>query len=274
MMYGLFRKHINSSGNYNECGGIGLRILLTNDDGIDAAGIQALWKELSKIAEVVVVAPDSERSATSQAITVHSPIRVDKYCSEGSSLCGWRIGGTPADCVKIALETLISEKQDFVISGINHGPNLGTDVLYSGTVSAAIEGALHGVPSVAVSLDSWESYDFTPAAEYTSKLIQNIARRSLPPNTLLNVNVPALPTEQIDGVAVTKLGVREYANIFEPRRDPRGRTYYWMGGNIVENENDPDSDIVAVNMSKISITPIHFDLTNYGIMDILKSWEL
>jgi 5'-nucleotidase len=272
-MFGLFRKLISLWDNY-KCGGIGLRILLTNDDGIDATGIQVLWQELLKIAEVVVVAPDVERSAASQAITVHSPIRVDKYCVEDTRLCGWRIGGTPADCVKIALETLISDKPDFVVSGINHGPNLGTDVLYSGTVSAAIEGALHGIPAVAVSLNSWGTYDFKPAAEFTAKLLQDILHRSLPPNTLLNVNVPALLKEQIDGVAITKLGVRQYENIFEPRLDPRGRTYYWMGGKVVENVNDADSDIVAINMSKISITPIHFDLTNYGIMDMLKSWNL
>lgn len=251
-----------------------MRILLTNDDGIDAAGIQVLWQELLEIADVVVVAPDAERSAASQAITVHSPIRVDKYCTADSRLCGWRIGGTPADCVKIALETLVNEKPDFVVSGINHGPNLGTDVLYSGTVSAAIEGSLHGIPAVAVSLDSWSPSDFKPAAKFTAKLLQDIFQRSLPANTLLNVNVPALPTAQLNGVAITKLGVRQYANIFEPRLDPRGRTYYWMGGEIVENLNDADSDIVAVSNSKISVTPIHFDLTNYNIMEILKTWNL
>jgi 5'-nucleotidase len=251
-----------------------LRILLTNDDGIDATGIQTLWQELLRIAEVIVVAPDVERSAASQAITVHSPIRVDKYCTNDSRFCGWRIGGTPADCVKIALETLLSKKPDFVVSGINHGPNLGTDILYSGTVSAAIEGALHGIPAVAVSLDSWNTYDFKPAAEFTAKLLQNIIYRTLPANTLLNVNIPALPSQEIDGVAITKLGVRQYANIFEPRLDPRGRTYYWMGGNIVENENDANSDIVAVQKSKISVTPIHFDLTNYSIMEELQSWDL
>lgn len=251
-----------------------MRILLTNDDGIDATGIQTLWQELLRIAEVIVVAPDVERSAASQAITVHSPIRVDKYCASDSRLCGWRIGGTPADCVKIALETLISKKIDFVVSGINHGPNLGTDILYSGTVSAAIEGALHGIPAVAVSLDSWSTYDFKPAAEFTAKLLQKVIDRTLPANSLLNVNIPALPSHEIDGVAITKLGVRQYANIFEPRLDPRGRTYYWMGGNIVENENDANSDIVAIKNSKISVTPIHFDLTNYNIMEELQSWDL
>ena len=255
-------------------GGKNLRILLTNDDGIGAAGIQALWHELSKIAEVIVVAPDVERSTTSQAITVDSPIRVDKYCFNNPHICGWRIGGTPADCVKIALEALMTEPPDIVVAGINHGPNLGTDVLYSGTVSAAIEGALHGILAVAVSLDSGVKYDFQPAAEFTSKLVQNIMNRSLPKDTLLNVNIPALPTAQIKGVAITKLGVRQYENSFEGRRDPRGRLYYWMGGNVIDTKNDTDSDIVAIKMSKISVTPIHFDLTNYAIMDLVQSWNL
>jgi len=251
-----------------------LRILLTNDDGIGAAGIQALWHELSKIAEVVVVAPDVERSATSQSITVHSPIRVDQYSFNNPRVSGWRIGGTPADCVKLALGVLMTEPPDIVVAGINHGPNLGTDVLYSGTVSAAIEGALHGIPAIAVSLDGKEHYDFKPAAEFTSKLIQNVIHRSLPPNTLLNVNVPALPSAKLNGVAITKLGDRQYENTFEARRDPRGRMYYWLGGRIVDNQNDAESDIVAINMSKISVTPVHFDLTNYGIMDLVESWDL
>ena len=251
-----------------------MRILLTNDDGIGAAGIQALWRELSKIADVIVAAPDVERSATSQAITVDSPIRVDNYCFDNPRICGWRIGGTPADCVKIALEALMTEAPDIVVAGINHGPNLGTDVLYSGTVSAAIEGALHGIPAVAVSLDGRDEYNFQPAAEFTSKLVQNIVERLLPPNTLLNVNIPALNSSQIKGVAITKLGVRQYENIFEGRRDPRGRLYYWMGGNVMDIENDNDSDIVAIKMSKISVTPIHFDLTNYSIMNLVQSWNL
>lgn len=255
-------------------GGVSLRILLTNDDGIGAAGIQALWHELSKIAEIIVVAPDVERSATSQAITVHSPIRVDQYHFDNPRISGWRVGGTPADCVKIALEALLKEPPDVIVSGINHGPNLGTDVLYSGTVSAAIEGALHGIPAIAISLDTGEHSDFQPAAEFAAVLVQNITNRVLPPNTLLNVNVPSLPSTELTGVAITKLGIRQYENSFERRHDPRGRMYYWMGGSILDNDNDEDSDIVAVKQSKISVTPIHFDLTNYGIMDLVKSWKL
>ncbi|MEG6586031.1 5'/3'-nucleotidase SurE [Dendrosporobacter sp. 1207_IL3150] len=251
-----------------------MRILLTNDDGIGAPGIKALWESLSKVAEVIVVAPDVERSATSQAITVHHPIRVDKYCIDQPPLCAWRVGGTPTDCVKIAVEALLPDKPDIVVSGINLGSNMGTDVLYSGTVSAAIEGALHGIPSVAVSLDSWKLSDFSVAANYTAKLVQTLAQKSLPPNTLLNVNVPAVRLEEIEEVTITKLGVRQYANTFERREDPRGRLYYWMGGEIVDNDNDPDSDIVAVKNNKISVTPIHFDLTNYGLINMLTEWKL
>lgn len=251
-----------------------MRILLTNDDGIEAPGIQALWQSLHNIAEVTVIAPDSERSATSQAITVHQPIRVDRYCITEPPLCAWRIGGTPTDCVKIAVETLLPERPDVVVSGINLGPNLGTDILYSGTVSAAIEGALYGIPSIAVSLDCWQDADFSVAAEYTAGLVQTLMQKQLPPNTLLNVNVPAVSAAKIAGVAVTKLGVRQYANTFERRQDPRGRVYYWMGGQLIDNDNEPDTDIVAVKENKISVTPVHFDLTNHALMDKLKEWQI
>lgn len=251
-----------------------MRILLTNDDGIMAPGIQALWRELAGLGEVTVVAPDSERSATSQAITVHHPIRVDKHCIVDPPLCAWRVGGTPTDCVKIAVEALLEHKPDLVVSGINQGPNLGTDVLYSGTVSAAIEGALHGIPAVAVSLVSWQPADFGPAARFAAKLVKTLAERGLPPNTLLNVNVPAVAQERLAGVAVTKLGTIEYENTFERRQDPRGRVYYWMGGSIVDAANGEDTDVAAVKEGKISVTPIHFDLTNYAIMHLIEEWNL
>lgn len=251
-----------------------MRILLTNDDGITAPGIQALWRELAAVGEVTVVAPDSERSATSQSITVHHPIRVDKFTLEDPSIRAWRIVGTPTDCVKIALEALIKERPDVVVSGINQGPNMGTDVLYSGTVSAAIEGALHGIPAVAVSLNAWKQSDFGPAARFTGKLVRTLMERSLPPNTLLNVNVPDLPADKLTGVEVTKLGVIEYENTFERRQDPRGRTYYWMGGSLVDGNNEAGTDVAAVKAGKISVTPVHFDLTNYGIMHLIKEWNL
>lgn len=193
-----------------------MHLLLTNDDGIEAPGIRALWQELSQIARITVVAPDSEKSASSQAITVHHPIWVDKHCIDNQNICAWRVGGTPTDCVKVALEALMVDDQpDIVVSGINQGSNMGTDVLYSGTVSAAIEGALHGLPAVAMSLDSWQPIDFGPAARVARKIVETMINRSLPPNTLLNVNVPALPEKQLKGIAITKLGVRNYENTFE-----------------------------------------------------------
>jgi len=251
-----------------------LHILLTNDDGIAAPGIKALWEELSDFAKITVVAPDSEKSATSQAITVHHPIRVDEYFMENPDIRAWRVGGTPTDCVKLALEALLPGYPDLVISGINQGPNLGTDVLYSGTVSAAIEGAMHGLPAIAVSLDSWHPYDFTPTARIIANLIKKMVLGSLPRYTLLNVNVPAKPADELAGITITKLGVRQYENTFERRQDPRGRVYYWMGGKIMATDNDPDSDVMTVSRGEVSVTPIHFDLTNYELMHLLTEWKL
>jgi 5'-nucleotidase len=254
-----------------------LQILLTNDDGINAPGIHALVRELSQLGNVFVVAPDAERSATSQAITVHQPIRVDKHALNYPNTNAWRIGGTPTDCVKIALETDLITKPDIVVSGINHGPNLGTDVLYSGTVSAAIEAALHGLPAIAMSLNFWQPGhvwqidDFTQAAKAAKNIVQKTLVNTLPPNTLLNVNVPA--GKASPEVVITKLGVREYENTFERRQDPHGRTYYWMGGKAIDSDNAADTDIAALKAGNISVTPVHFDLTNYAIMDILDKWQ-
>ena len=250
-----------------------MRILLTNDDGIDASGIRALWQELSPWADVIVAAPDRERSATSQAITVTHPIRVDRHVVKEDGIKAWRIGGTPTDCVKIALEALLSEKPDLVISGINHGPNLGTDVLYSGTVSAAMEGSLHGIPSLAVSLNSWSHGDFKTAAKITRRVLETmILPQQLQAGMLLNLNIPALPEAEIKGIAVTKLGVRQYTNTFERRLDPRGRIYYWMGGEVLNVSNDEDSDIASVARGCVSITPICLDMTDHNLLPLVQSW--
>lgn len=251
-----------------------MHILLTNDDGIHAPGIKALWEELSKIATISVVAPDSERSASSQSITVHNPIWVDEYTITEHAISAFKIGGTPTDCVKIALKVLLGAYPDIIVSGINNGSNLGTDVLYSGTVSAAIEGALNGVPALAVSLDSFEANDYSYAAKVAREIAEIVINKGLPPNTLLNINVPALAQDQIKGRVVTKLGIRHYENTFDKRQDPRGKPYYWMGGKIADGYNDPDSDIAAVREGKVSVTPIHFDLTNYRIMKIIEDWKL
>lgn len=249
-----------------------MKILLTNDDGIQAEGIQTLRRALSKIAEVTVVAPSFERSATGHGITVHKPIRAEKVRLKGSERDHWSVVGTPADCVKLALETLMKEAPDLVVSGVNHGANLGTDVLYSGTVSAAIEGMINGLPSVAVSLYEDSVVDFTFAAEFTAKLCTLLRLKGFPPSTLLNVNIPGSESHAIKGVRVTRLGSRHYINTVECRKDPRGREYFWLAGDVVNDEGDGDTDVDALKNNYISVSPIHFDLTNYQVIDTVKSW--
>jgi 5'-nucleotidase len=243
-----------------------MRILLTNDDGINAKGIQALINELNTIAEIYLAAPDHERSGTGHSITVFDPIKVVETKIPGIKR-GWVIGGTPVDCVKLAISRLIDEKIDLVVSGINHGSNLGTDVLYSGTVSAAAEGVIMGSPSIAVSLNSFQdNVDFNFSAQFTRRLISEMMKREMDKNVLLNINVPVLPSEEVRGIKISKLGARNYDNLFEERHDPRGNIYYWLGGGVLKEEQHEDSDVYAVEQGYISITPIHLDLTDYALM--------
>lgn len=247
-----------------------MRILLTNDDGINARGLQVLISELNSLAEIYVAAPDRERSGTGHSITVFEPIRVTATRMTGVK-AAWTVGGTPVDCVKLAVNKLIDEKIDLVVSGINHGPNLGTDVLYSGTVSAAAEGVIMGTPSIAVSLNSYEKdMDFAFAARVTRYMVKTIAKKGLGPETLLNINVPALNSRNIKGMRITKLGVRNYDNLFDERRDPRGNTYYWLGGGVLEEKQDSDSDVYAAQEGYITITPIRLDLTDYKLIEQYK----
>ena len=251
-----------------------MRLLLTNDDGIRAPGIRALWENLKDVAEIIVAAPAQQQSATGHSITVYHPIWVNEHSFDDPRVTGWRIGGTPADSVKIALDTLLEVKPDLVVSGINHGPNLGTDVLYSGTVSAAVEGAMHGIPAIAISIATDGEPDFEPAAAFCRSVVQQIIDKKFPTFSLLNINVPPVPTSEIQGVAITKLGCIEYENAFEKRMDPRGRTYYWMAGTPVETLNTGDTDVAAIRANKISLTPIHFDLTDYSLLDNLQQWNV
>ena len=250
-----------------------MRILITNDDGIRAPGIEALWNELKEVAEIVVAAPAQQQSATGHSITVFHPIWVTEHSFDDPRITGWRIGGTPADSVKIALDALITEKPDLVVSGINNGPNLATDVLYSGTVSAAVEGAMHRIPSIAVSLATYDKADFAPAARYCRSLVEQIEARRFPAFSLLNINIPAVKWEEIRGVSITKLGWIEYENAFEKRQDPHGRTYYWMAGTPADSHHADDTDVFAIQNQQISITPIHFDLTDYSQLNGLLGWS-
>lgn len=253
-----------------------MKILISNDDGIHASGIRALIEKLALKHEVYVIAPDRERSAAGHSLTLHSPLRVEELTPRFGEKRSWMITGTPGDCVKIGLNAILEEheKPDLIISGINHGPNLGSDILYSGTVSAALEGAVLGYPSIAVSLanatsDGLEYFYYT--ANFISKLIPRVQELSIPHKNILNINVPYLMDDaDIAGVAITKLGTRMYTDTYEKRVDPRGKIYYWMAGELVKSEAEEGSDINAIRNNKISITPVTFELTAGEIMPDLK----
>lgn len=251
-----------------------MNILITNDDGINANGIIELAKEISKIANVYVVAPDRQRSATGHSITIHDPIMVhDVYI--GENIKSYSISGTPADCVKVAIEGLFKDIDfDLVLSGINNGPNLGTDVIYSGTVSAAIEGFVQNIPSIAVSYDALqvEREAYEKSAKYITKIINNIKDKlDLLDDCILNVNIPDC---EIKGAKVTKLGERKYDNVMEERVSPFGKTYFWIGGTIKDLKQDDNSDIHCINDGYISITPINIDMTNLEKIKILNKLDI
>ena len=250
-----------------------LNILVTNDDGIRAKGINFLIKTLSTVANVYVCAPDTQKSACGHGITVAAPITIKEVCVDGAKLA-WKISGTPADCVKLALKQLINKdiKIDLVFSGINHGPNLGTDTLYSGTVSGAIEGVICGIKAVAVSLNSHIPIHFEACTDIILQAV-TIANEKLDKNTILNINVPNMPSEDIKGVKITRLGAREYDEIFELRKSPFGQDYVWYSGAPLWYENlDEDIDVVALQEDYISITPMQYDLTNHSLIEEVKSW--
>ena len=248
-----------------------MKILLTNDDGIFAPGIRALCKELEKDHDVTVVAPDRERSAAGHAITIHYPLRVKEMEFDGIDSKCIAVDGTPADCVKIAYEALIEEEIDLLISGINIGPNLGRDVLYSGTVSAAIEGLLLGLPSIAVSLVADDHWDFKDSAKYMRKFVKEYQKQSLKKDVLLNINIPI---DYKKGTKVTELGDRGYTNSFEERFDPREEKYYWLAGELVEEGTVEGTDVTAAKNNFISITPIKLNLTSHEHLNELKKWDI
>jgi 5'-nucleotidase len=242
-----------------------MKILLSNDDGIMAEGIKALTTELSKEHDVYVVAPDRERSAAGHSLTLHTPIRVEELESKFGAKRIWITSGTPGDCVKIGINAILSddEKPDLIISGINHGPNLGSDILYSGTVSCAMEGAMMGYPSIAVSLASmtFEAELFKNVACFMSKFLKRIKDYNYPPKTILNINVPGLMPDDITGVAVTRLGGKMFTDEYDKRIDPRGKVYYWMAGELIKHCENDDSDLNALRWNKVSVTPITFEMT-------------
>lgn len=251
-----------------------MRVLITNDDGIASAGIVALVQAFDRAAEVVVVAPEHERSATGHAITLHKPLRATPAGIPGSRARAWSTNGTPADCVALGMLDLLPERPDVVVSGINVGPNMGRDLTYSGTVSGAMEGAIFRVPSIAVSIGAFRNPVFTVAAAFAVELARAILERSLPEDTLLNVNVPNLPSEEIDGVAITRQGTKRYISRLEKRADPRGRTYYWLTGEPAPPPDEEGTDSWALARGRISVTPIGLDLTSAALREALQRWDL
>ena len=248
------------------------RILVTNDDGIFSDGIYALYTAMKEIGEVSVVAPDSEKSAVGHAITISDPLRVTEVERNGN-LFGWAVNGTPADCVKLSVKGILQFKPDLVVSGINRGSNTATNVIYSGTVSAATEGTIMGIPSIAFSLTTFQKTDLSLASEVAHLLASRVLENGLPEGTLLNVNIPPLSREEIQGIKVTRQGKGRYEEAVEKRIDPTNRTYYWLGGTKLILDKDDDIDEVAVLNGYVSVTPLQYDLTDRKMLPELKKWK-
>ncbi len=250
-----------------------MKILLTNDDGINAKGLTSLRESVKEIADVVVVAPETEQSAVGHAITLSDPLRVREVERNGEFI-GYAVSGTPADCVKIAVRAILKNPPDMIISGINLGANIATNVIYSGTVSAATEGTILGIPSIAISLTTFVSPDFSFAASFAKKLALTTYENGLPDGTLLNVNVPNIHQDRIKGVSFTRQGNSRFREEFDKRTDPRGHIYYWQGGEMLFFDGDGDADSGVIRNDMISITPIHFDLTDYKFLEELRKWKI
>ena len=251
-----------------------MNILITNDDGIKAEGIKILAEAISKIANVYVIAPDGQRSANSHAITLHKPILInDEFIAE--NVTAYSTSGTPADCVKVGIQAILKDVEiDLVLSGINDGPNLGTDVIYSGTVAAAIEGNVENKPSIALSYDSYgvSTEEYEEAAKCVVTLIQNLEGKLDELNgVVLNVNFPKGDKK---GVKITKLGQRVYNNVMDDRESLRGQRYVWMGGDLADIPRDEDSDIFAIENGYVSITPLNIDMTNLKKIKALKELKI
>jgi 5'-nucleotidase len=258
-----------------------LKLLVSNDDGVFALGVRTLANTLAQAGhDVTVVCPESERSATGHGLTLHQPIRAEIVDAIfHPKVTAWSCSGTPADCVKFALSAVLDRRPDVVLAGINHGSNLGTDILYSGTVSAAMEGALEGISSIAVSLCSFTSQDFQPAADFTLNLVHQLGDRQMPQPTLLNVNVPPVNTQEIAGVLITRQGLRRYIESFQKRLDPRGKSYYWLAGEVIEDIEQPEhinlpphipTDVQAIRQNYITITPLQYNLTDVPLVEYLQ----
>lgn len=248
-------------------------ILVTNDDGITSPGLHALYSGLKRLGDVTVVAPDAERSAVGHAITTLTPLRIKEF-RRGSELMGYATNGTPADCVKIAIGSILRDRPpDLVVSGINLGPNTATNIIYSGTVSAATEARILGIPSIAISLGAFVDPIWSYAAALAGRIAAMVLERGLPPKVLLNVNVPNLPRSKIRGILITRQGDSAYVEDYRVREDPRQQPYYWLAGSYEMRDEDPETDAWAVANGYVSITPVSFDLTAHAAREDLAGWR-
>lgn len=244
-------------------------IVVSNDDGIRSDGLLMLAEALGELGTVYVVAPDRERSAAGHSLTISHPLRVEEV---GPRM--YAVDGTPTDCVNLAVNGILRKKKVALLaSGINKGGNMGDDITYSGTVSAAMEGTLLGIPSIAVSLVGNGRFDFEEPARIALRMARKVLEEGMLKDTLLNINIPGVPKEEIRGIRVTRMGKRIYGDAIVQKRDPRGRKYFWIGGNHLRHEDVPGSDLVAVSRNYVSVTPIHLDLTNYASMQALRGWK-
>jgi len=249
-------------------------ILVSNDDGITAPGIRALIEAVSELGEVVIVAPDAPQSGMGHAVTISKPLRLDKT-DIYESLVAYQCSGTPADCVKLAVDKVLHRKPDLLVSGINHGSNSSINVLYSGTMSAAMEGAIEGIPSVGFSLCNFAyDADFTAAKKIVKIIAQNIIKNGLPVGTLLNVNIPNVSEKELNGVKICRQALAKWQEEFDERKDPNGRKYYWLTGKFVNRDKGEDTDEWALANNFVSVVPVHFDLTAHHSISFLNGWEL
>jgi len=246
-----------------------MNILLTNDDGVQAPALRVLGRELEALGRVTIVVPDRDQSATSHSLTLHRPLRMHRH---GDGVVS--IDGTPTDCVLIAFHGLLEDTPDLVVSGINHGPNMGEDVFYSGTVAAAIEGSMQGVPAIAASLATHDAADFVAPSRFIRRLVEALVRRGMKGKQVLNVNLPHRPWDQVRGVKLTRLGTRVYSDTLIEKTDPRGRAYYWIGGQDPVWESHEGTDFHAVEHGHISLTPLSLDLTDYRAVVDMEQWGL
>ena len=249
-------------------------ILITNDDGITAPGIKNLIEAAKTLGKVIVVAPDKAQSGMGHAITIGDPLRMDKVDMFGD-IEAWQTSGTPVDCVKLAVDKILHRKPDLCISGINHGANHSINVIYSGTMSAAMEASIESIPSIGFSLLDYRfDADFTAATFYANKIIKTVLGEKLDKHLLLNVNIPSVPQDEIKGIKICKQAYAKYKEEFDERIDPHGKKYYWLTGEFVNFDKDEDTDVWALKNNYVSVVPVQFDLTNYKLKKLLEKKKL